>query len=39
MGLGLAFVAVILAHHQANMEIDSEPLKGATFRVTFACVY
>jgi signal transduction histidine kinase len=36
MGLGLAFVNVILAHHQAKLEIDSEPLKGAAFRVYIA---
>jgi signal transduction histidine kinase len=35
MGLGLSFVAVILEHHGAELEIDSEPLKGATFRVRF----
>ncbi len=35
MGLGLSFVTVILEHHQARMEIDSEPFKGTTFRVRF----
>jgi signal transduction histidine kinase len=35
MGLGLSFVNVILDHHQAKLEIDSEPLRGATFRVVF----
>ena len=33
MGLGLSFVAVVLEHHGAEMEIESEPLKGALFRV------
>jgi signal transduction histidine kinase len=35
MGLGLSFVAVILEHHQATLEITSDPLQGARFRVTF----
>jgi signal transduction histidine kinase len=35
MGLGLSFVAVVLEHHGAKLEIESEPLKGATFRVRF----
>jgi signal transduction histidine kinase len=35
MGLGLSFVVVILEHHQATLEIASEPLQGATFRVRF----
>jgi two-component system phosphate regulon sensor histidine kinase PhoR len=34
-GLGLAFVTTILEHHQARLEIDSEPLRGATFRIVF----
>jgi signal transduction histidine kinase len=33
MGLGLSFVAVVLEHHGAALEIDSAPLKGTTFRV------
>ncbi|HJZ90789.1 MAG TPA: sensor histidine kinase [Gemmataceae bacterium] len=33
MGLGLSFVAVVLEHHGATMEIESEPLKGAVFRL------
>jgi signal transduction histidine kinase len=33
MGLGLSFVAVVLEHHGAALEIESEPLKGALFRV------
>ena len=35
MGLGLSFVAVVLEHHHATLEIESEPLKGASFRVEF----
>jgi two-component system, cell cycle sensor histidine kinase and response regulator CckA len=35
MGLGLSFVVVILEHHQAKLEIDSEHLKGTRFRVAF----
>lgn len=35
MGLGLSFVAVILDHHQATLEIDSQPQAGATFRARF----
>ncbi len=35
MGLGLSFVVVILEHHRAKLEIDSEPLRGTTFRVRF----
>jgi signal transduction histidine kinase len=35
MGLGLSFVLVILEHHGAKLEIDSEPLRGAIFRVAF----
>jgi signal transduction histidine kinase len=33
MGLGLSFVAVVLDHHRAALEIDSAPLKGTTFRI------
>jgi signal transduction histidine kinase len=33
MGLGLSFVVVILEHHRATLEIESEPLHGTTFRV------
>jgi signal transduction histidine kinase len=36
MGLGLSFVGVILEHHQARLEVVSERLGGATFRVSFA---
>jgi len=38
MGLGLSFVTVILEHHQAKLEIESEPLKGAVFRVSLPVV-
>jgi signal transduction histidine kinase len=35
MGLGLSFVVMILEHHKATLEIDSQPLRGARFRVVF----
>jgi signal transduction histidine kinase len=35
MGLGLSFVVVILEHHRATLEIESEPLRGTTFRASF----
>ena len=35
MGLGLSFVVAILDHHRAGLEIESAPLRGATFRVRF----
>ena len=35
MGLGLSFVAVVLEHHGARLEVESAPLKGATFRIVF----
>jgi signal transduction histidine kinase len=35
MGLGLSFVVTILEHHDATLEIDSQPLHGTTFRVRF----
>ena len=35
MGLGLSFVVVVLEHHGAELEIESEPFKGATFRALF----
>ncbi len=35
MGLGLSFVAVVLEHHRATLDIESEPLTGATFRAAF----
>src|SRR5207245_3087813 len=35
MGLGLSFVAVILEHHRAPLEIISRPLAGTTFRIRF----
>jgi signal transduction histidine kinase len=33
MGLGLSFVAVVLDHHHATLDIESAPLRGALFRV------
>ena len=33
MGLGLSFVAVVLEHHEASLEIESAPLRGARFRI------
>src|SRR5207248_9665760 len=38
MGLGLSFVVAILEHHRAKLEIESAPLRGATFRVHFPAV-
>jgi len=35
MGLGLSFVVVILGHHKARLEIESQPLQGALFRASF----
>ena len=35
MGLGLSFVVAILEHHHARLEINSEPLRGTTFRIRF----
>ncbi len=35
MGLGLSFVVAILEHHDAKLEIASEPLRGTTFRIRF----
>jgi signal transduction histidine kinase len=35
MGLGLSFVTSILEHHGAPLEIESQPLRGATFRAGF----
>jgi signal transduction histidine kinase len=35
MGLGLSFVTVILEHHRATLEIESQPLQGTVFRVGF----
>src|SRR5947208_9579671 len=35
MGLGLSFTAVVLEHHGATLEVETEPLEGATFRVIF----
>jgi signal transduction histidine kinase len=36
MGLGLSFVAVILQHHHAALEIESKPMAGTTFRARFS---
>jgi len=36
MGLGLSFVAVVLEHHSAKLELESQPLQGALFRLRFA---
>jgi len=36
MGLGLSFITVILGHHRATLEIESQPLRGALFRVHFS---
>ena len=38
MGLGLSFVAAILKIHGATLEIESQPLQGALFRVRFPLV-
>ena len=35
MGLGLSFVAMVLDHHAARLEIESAPLHGARFRLRF----
>ncbi len=35
MGLGLSFVMAVLEHHGASIEIESQPHKGATFRIRF----
>jgi signal transduction histidine kinase len=35
MGLGLSFVTFVLEPHRATLEIESEPARGATFRVHF----
>lgn len=33
MGLGLSFVSVVLEHHKAQLEIESEPFRGTVFRI------
>jgi signal transduction histidine kinase len=38
MGLGLSFVAVVLEHHGAKLEIESAPLHGALFRIRLPLV-
>jgi signal transduction histidine kinase len=35
MGLGLTFVSVILEHHQAELSVESAPLRGTNFRAAF----
>ncbi len=35
MGLGLSFVTVVLGHHNAQLAIESEPLRRHLFRITF----
>lgn len=35
MGLGLSFVQAILENHRARLEIQSEPLQGSTFQLSF----
>jgi signal transduction histidine kinase len=35
MGLGLSFVVTVLEHHRGRLEIDSTPLRGTTFRLSF----
>ena len=35
MGLGLSFVMVVLENHRAILDIDSEPMRGTRFRLTF----
>ena len=35
MGLGLSFVVVILDHHRATLEIESQTMRGTLFRIGF----
>ena len=35
MGLGLSFVAVVVENHHAELDIDSQPRRGTTFRIRF----
>jgi signal transduction histidine kinase len=35
MGLGLSFVQTILEAQHGELEIESRPLQGATFRMRF----
>jgi signal transduction histidine kinase len=35
MGLGLSFVAMVMEQYSAEMQIDSAPLRGTTFRIKF----
>jgi two-component system, cell cycle sensor histidine kinase and response regulator CckA len=39
MGVGLSFVTVILEHHQAKLEIVSQPFQGALFRLRFPAAH
>jgi signal transduction histidine kinase len=38
MGLGLSFVMVVLDNHRATLDIDSEPMRGTRFRISFPVV-
>jgi signal transduction histidine kinase len=35
MGLGLSFVAAVVDHHRAILEIETAPRSGSTFRILF----
>jgi signal transduction histidine kinase len=35
MGLGLSFVVVVLDNHRAILDIESQPMRGTRFRLTF----
>jgi signal transduction histidine kinase len=39
MGLGLSFVVTILDHHRAQLAIQSQPLRGATFLLRFPAIH
>jgi signal transduction histidine kinase len=38
MGLGLSFVTAVLTSHGAKLEVESEPFKGALFRLRFPLI-
>ena len=38
MGLGLSFVSVIVDHHQARLEIASEPQQATVFTIRFPAI-